>query len=492
MSGKLWGGRFQSNPASNEEDEKLADKYKDMMSQLNSSLPIDHRLYAEDIRGSIEYARSLEQRQLTSPDELQIIQDGLDNVLREWKEHGWPLESPANRYDEEDIHSINERRLSQLIGAHIAGKLHTGRSRNDQVVTDMRLWLHEAVKKLTDSGRSELVSELVKASERYIDLIMPGYTHLQRAQPVRYSHFLLSHCFEVVSCLRRFEALLLDSRCDGQHCPLGSGALAGHPFSIDRHDLAQRLGFAAGPSWNSMQSVSTRSFVLDFLYACSMLALALSRFAEDLIIYSSSEFGMIQLSNMFSTGSSLMPQKKNPDSLELIRGKAGHLCGHLSAFMMTYKGLPSTYNKDLQDDKQYMFDSFDTLMLLVKIMGGVVATMKPDGDRMKQNLSVDMLATDLADEMVRLGVPFREAHHKSGRLIAICEQKSKESQTLVQLNDLSLDEMRSVFPGFTEAVNHADWWSFEASVERRNAFGGTSRQRVIEQIEHLRSDTRRI
>jgi argininosuccinate lyase len=362
--------------------------------------------------------------------------------------------------------------LKELIGS-VAGKLHTGRSRNDQVATDMRLWLRSAIERQVGLIKS-LISVGVERAAAEIDYLMPGFTHLQRAQPVRWSHWLLSHCAAWRRDVERFEQTL--ARTDV--CPLGSGALAGNPFGVDRSRIAADLGFAGGATLNSLDSVSDRDFIADYLYASAMLGVHLSRFAEDLIVYSTASFDFIELSDAYSTGSSLMPQKKNADSLELLRGKSSRFIGNLNTMIVCLKGLPTTYNKDLQEDKEAMFDTADTLEAVVQIAAGVLSTLKVHEQKMRDALSADMLATDLAEYLVRKGVPFRDTHHIAGAAVKMAEDRQ------CQLSDLSADDLRTLHDQFADDV--VDIWNFEQSVERRSTLGGTSRSAVLQQIDRLR------
>ncbi|KAJ2038394.1 argininosuccinate lyase, partial [Coemansia sp. S16] len=393
---KLWGGRF-----SGETDP--------LMEAFNESIHFDRRMYAADIRGSQAYAKALCRQGILTADEQQALDSGLSAVLAEWQAGKFEIRS-----GDEDIHTANERRLGEIVGA-VAGKLHTGRSRNDQVATDMRLWLRDEVEALLGFMR-ELVGALVERAQRDVDVLMPGYTHLQRAQPIRWSHFLLSYAFWFQQDAQRLEQFL--PRLN--QLPLGSGALAGNPFQVDREWLAQELGFSSVAP-NSLYGTSDRDFVAEFLFHGSLTMIHISRLAEDLIIYSTAEFGFVQLADAYSTGSSLMPQKKNPDSLELLRGKSGRVFGDMTGFMMTYKGLPSTYNKDMQEDKEPMFDAVDTLTGSLQITTAVIATLRINADKMKQCLTGDMLATDLAEYLVRKGVPFRQTHHISGAAVKMAE-----------------------------------------------------------------------
>ncbi|KAI6095985.1 putative argininosuccinate lyase [Pisolithus sp. B1] len=452
---KLWGGRFTG-------------KTDPLMHEFNQSLKYDQRMHAADIRGSIAYAKALTRVGILTKDEESKMIQGLEAVEREWVTGQFEAEP-----DDEDIHTANERRLSQLIGSEIGGKLHTGRSRNDQVATDMRLWLLDEVEDIQASLKA-LIRVIIERADKERDILLPGYTHLQRGQPIRWSHFLLSHALSFRYDLERLQQLIPRISV----LPLGSGALAGNPFAVDREFLAKELGFQSLAE-NSMWGVGDRDFIAEFLMWASLTMTHMSRISEDLIIYSTAEFGFVTLSDAYSTGSSIMPQKKNPDSLELLRGKSGRVFGHMAGFMMTLKGLPSTYNKDLQEDKEPLFDAVDNISASLKIAEGVIATMEVHGDRMRQALTMDVLATDLADYLVRKGVPFRETHHVSGRAVALAEARG------CQLNDLGVDDYKKLHPKFEDDVVQV--FDFEASVERRMAIGGPSRKTLDRQISVLRA-----
>lgn len=438
------------------------------MHEFNQSLKYDQRMHAADIRGSIAYAKALTRVGILTKDEESKMIQGLEAVEREWVTGQFEAEP-----DDEDIHTANERRLSQLIGSEIGGKLHTGRSRNDQVATDMRLWLLDEVEDIQASLKA-LIRVIIERADKERDILLPGYTHLQRGQPIRWSHFLLSHALSFRYDLERLQQLIPRISV----LPLGSGALAGNPFAVDREFLAKELGFQSLAE-NSMWGVGDRDFIAEFLMWASLTMTHMSRISEDLIVYSTAEFGFVTLSDAYSTGSSIMPQKKNPDSLELLRGKSGRIFGHMAGFMMTLKGLPSTYNKDLQEDKEPLFDAVDNISASLKIAEGVIATMEVHGDKMRQALTMDVLATDLADYLVRKGVPFRETHHVSGRAVALAEARA------CQLNDLGVDDYRKLHPKFEDDVVQV--FDFEASVERRMAIGGPSRKTLDRQISVLRA-----
>jgi len=450
---KLWGGRF------NEETDLI-------MNQFNASIHFDKRLYRADITASIAYAKALHKNNLLTQVEVSELIDGLNLVLTEWEKGEFKIQE-----NDEDIHTANERRLKEIIGP-VAGKLHTGRSRNDQVATDMRLWLYNEVKDISSAIR-DMIQVIIERAENDIDFIMPGYTHLQRAQPIRWSHLLLSYAFNFQSDLERFTQV--NTRINS--LPLGCGALAGNPFLIDRQFLAEELGFES-VIYNSLVGVCDRDFIVEFLFAASMFLLHMSRLAEDFITYSSSEFHFISVSDAFSTGSSLMPQKKNPDSLELLRGKSGRVFGHLSGLMMTIKALPSTYNKDLQEDKEPMFDTVDTIKGCIHIASSVIKQLNVYPESMMKCLNSEMLATDVADYLVRRGVPFRETHHIVGLAVAHAER------THQNLHQLPLEFFKELHPAFDNVIQSL--WDYEKSVENRDSLGGTSKNQILLQISKLR------
>ena len=454
MSSKLWGGRFTgaTDP---------------LMEQFQASISFDRRLWQADLRGSQAYARALSRAGILTAAEADQLVDGLKQVAAEWAAGAFVI-----RPGDEDIHTANERRLTELVGV-VGGKLHTRRSRNDQIATDIRLWLRDEIATL-DGYLRHLISVTVERAADEIDLLMPGYTHLQPAQPVRWSHWLLAHAW----AWQRDAARLADLAVRVNQMPLGNGALAGNPFPIDRAALAADLGFA-GVTPNSLDGVSDRDFIAEFLFWAGLTMVHLSRLSEDLVIYSSHEFGFVTLADAYSTGSSLMPQKKNPDSLELLRGKTGRVVGDLTGLLVTLKGLPSTYNKDLQEDKEPLFDAVDTLGGALQIATGVLSTLTPNAGRLRAALVPEMLATDLAEYLVRKGVPFRTSHHIAGAAIQLAEQRG------VALPALTLEELGSLHPAF--AADVAQVWDFEQSVERRDVAGGPSRRAVLAQIGDLRA-----
>ncbi|KAL0893828.1 hypothetical protein ABMA27_013953 [Loxostege sticticalis] len=454
---QLWGGCFEEEPSA-------------VLRRLNDSLAVDSRLYREDIRGSQAWAKELHRSGHLSNEDHQAIQDGLAKVEKDIEEeltnHG-RLSDP-----EEDIHSAVERRLHAHIGDS-ALRLHTARSRNDQSATDTRLWMLASIQRL-HSSLVELVTVLVKRAQREMDIIAPGYTHLQRAQPIRWSHFLLSHTWPLHDDFLRLE----EQRSRLSRSPLGSGAIAGCALPIDRTRLAKDMGFE-DITPNSMFAVSSRDHIVEFLNWASLCSLHLSRLAEDLIIYSSQEFGFVRFSDQFSTGSSLMPQKRNPDGLELVRGAAGLMLGTSMAFSCILKGLPSTYNKDLQSDKELLFRSYDKLLDCLKVVTGSIDTMEVNADRALRSLEPGMLATDLAHALVRRGVPFRRAHHLVGAALRRAAALQLDLQTMPHCEYVAIcpefgteEELRAVF-------------SWEASVEQYTSAGGTSRSAVQNQLDDL-------
>lgn len=449
---KLWGGRFSGD-------------VDPEMNKFNASIGFDKRMWKEDIMGSEAYVKAIEKVGLVTKNEMEEILSGLGKVRDEWSNGSFDLQP-----SDEDIHTANERRLKEIIGS-VGGKLHTGRSRNDQAQVDARLWLKTEIKTL-----QTLLFELIKAflvrAKVEIDFLMPGYTHLQRAQPIRWSHWLLSYAWALKRDYDRLEEV--SKRVDVN--PLGSGAIAGNPFNIDRQFLSKELNFSA-VTGNSMDAVGDRDYIVEFLFWASLLSTHLSRWAEDMILYSTKEFGFMSLSDAYSTGSSLMPQKKNADSLELIRGKSGRIFGRCAGMQMTLKGIPSTYNKDLQEDKEPLFDVCDTLRGLLQVATGTLLTLKIHKDKMLAALSPDMLATDLAYYLVRKGVPFREAHSLSGEAVQAAETKG------CLLNELTLNDLRQISPLFEEDVNEV--WDYEHSVEQYSAEGGTAKSSVEGQIYKL-------
>jgi argininosuccinate lyase len=451
---KLWGGRFEGTS-------------DELMERFNASITFDWRLWAADIKGSIAYARALERAGLLTAAERDRLIQGLEAVAREFEAGQFEIKP-----SDEDIHTAVERRLGELIG-EVAGKLHTGRSRNDQVATDLRLYLMWETPDLRQQ-LSELQEAILTKAEQHLDIIIPGYTHLQRAQPVLFSHWLMSTFW----MLQRDRERLDDLEKRVAVLPLGAGALAGHALGIDRHFLAAELGFCAICE-NSLDAVSDRDFVAEFLFWAALVQVHLSRLAEDLILWSSAEFGFVELDDAYATGSSLMPQKKNPDSLELLRGKTGRLVGHLVALLTTLKGLPSTYNKDLQEDKEPLFDALDTLKLALPVAAGVVRTLKVNAQAMAAALDDAMLATDLADYLVHRGVPFRQSHELVGRAVRRAEALD------LPLRELPLSEFQAISDAFDSDLYAV--FDHRRSVEARDSYGGTATASVRQQIERARS-----
>ncbi|NOZ30136.1 MAG: argininosuccinate lyase [Chloroflexi bacterium] len=450
----LWGGRFSEGP------DPLAARF-------THSIGFDQRLWDADITGSIAWARAICRAGLITEEERDRLIEGLEAVRAEWAAGTFAIQP-----EDEDIHTANERRLGEIIGKEIAGKLHTGRSRNDQVVTDVRLWLRDTSRQLR-SALLDLQKAAIERAEAGLDVLMPGYTHLQRAQPVRFALWMMAYFWMWQRDRERLDDLM--RRAD--LCPLGAGALAGNPFDVDRQALAEDLGFP-GITPNAMDTVSDRDFILEFLGWAAILGVHLSRLAADLTLWCTAEYGFVTLSDAHSTGSSLMPQKKNPDTLELLRGKAGRLIGDLTALLTVVKGLPLTYNSDLQEDKERLFDAADTLAVALPLTAAVLREMTLHPDRMAAALSDDLLATDLADYLVRKGMPFRESHHVVGRAVRRAEELG------VPLSRLPLAELRAISPLFAEDV--AEVWDFERSVERRRSAGGTARAAIEAQIAQAR------
>lgn len=433
------------------------------MAELNNSLPIDKRMAAEDIQGSLAWAEAIHHAGILSAAELNLIQNGLNQVAKE-------IETGTMQYraSDEDIHSAVERRLTEIVGS-VGGKLHTGRSRNDQVVTDFRLWAKNNLPAVRIRLRN-LQHALINRAEAVSEEIVSGYTHFQQAQPILFSHWFLSHFWPLQRDILRLEEIL----CRLDECPLGCGALAGTTLKIDREELASKLGFS-GVSQNSLDAVSDRDFVCDFLYTAAMIAMHLSRMAEALILYSTHEFGYVALSDRFSTGSSLMPQKKNPDSLELIRGKASVHLGLLTTMLANQKGLPSAYDKDLQEDKSLFFSAFDQTCISLEVMTGVIETLTVNGPRCRKAVNMMALATDAADYLVEKGMPFREAHHCIGKAVLRAEQLNQP------LEALPLNEWQEISALFDESIYQV--FSLENAIAKRNCIGGTSHEMVLAQLE---------
>ncbi|MFA7586028.1 MAG: argininosuccinate lyase [Novosphingobium sp.] len=449
----MWGGRFAEGPSA-------------IMREINASIPFDKALWRQDIAASKAHVAMLGAQGIVSAEDAQTIAAGLDSVAAEYAANGVPED-----WDLEDIHMTTESRLAELIGP-VAGRLHTARSRNDQVATDFRLWVREACE-MADAGLAALQRALVRRADEHAESIMPGFTHLQTAQPVTLGHHLMAY-YEMAA---RDRSRFADARARMNQCPLGAAALAGTGFPIDRQMTASALGFA-GPTANSLDSVSDRDFALDYLMSAAQAALHLSRLAEEFIIWASQPFGFVTLPDSLSTGSSIMPQKKNPDAAELVRGHAGRIIGSLTSLMITMKGLPLAYSKDMQDDKPPVFEAASLLTLCIAAMTGMVegATFRTDRMRAAAELGY-ATATDLADWLVRqANIPFREAHHITGAAVKLAESRG------IALDQLPLADLQAIDMRIDERVFAA--LSVEASVAARASHGGTApdqvRLRVVE------------
>jgi argininosuccinate lyase len=448
---EMWGGRFAQGPS-------------EIMKDINVSIDFDRRLYAQDIMASTAHARMLAERGIIAQEDARAIIAGLAQVKAE-------IESGQFTFSREleDIHMNVEERLKQIIGAP-AGRLHTARSRNDQVATDFRLWVRDAIDRL-DGGLAQYQRTLVRRAGEHAATVMPGFTHLQTAQPTTFGHHLMAY----VEMAARDRARLAAARGTTNINPLGSAALAGTSFPIDRDMTTASLGFGE-PMRNSLDGVSSRDFALEFLGACAIMTTHLSRLAEEIVLWTSPAFGFVRLSDAWSTGSSIMPQKRNPDAAELVRAKCARVTGSLVTLLGVMKALPMTYAKDMQEDKQAVFDAADSAELALAAMAGMIADLSVNAGAMRAMAgSAFSTATDLADWIVRvLGKPFREAHHITGRIVALAEARG------CGLCDLSLEEMQSVEPGIKADVMSV--LGVEASAESRTSLGGTSPQRVREQV----------
>ncbi len=452
----MWGGRFAEGPSA-------------IMREINASIPFDKALWRQDIAASKAHVAMLGAQGIVAAEDARAIADGLDRVAAEYEAHGVP-----ENLDLEDIHMATESRLAELIGP-VAGRLHTARSRNDQVATDFRLWVRDAIDQV-DAGLAGLQRALVTRAGEHADAVMPGFTHLQAAQPVTLGHHLLAY-YEM---LRRDRSRFADARARGNESPLGSAALAGTGFPLDRDATAAALGFDR-PTANSLDAVSDRDFALDYLQAAAQCALHLSRLAEELVLWASQPFGFIRLPDTLSTGSSIMPQKKNPDAAELVRGHSGRIVGCLTSLMVTMKGLPLAYSKDMQDDKPPVVEAHGLLALSIAAMEGMIAGATFRTERMRAAAELGYAtATDLADWLVRAAnVPFREAHHITGAAVKLAESKG------VALDALSLDELQAIDPRIDASVFSA--LSVDASVAARASYGGTAPIRVREQVAAARA-----
>lgn len=452
---KMWGGRFAAGPDA-------------IMEEINASIDFDKKLYAQDIEGSKAHAAMLASRGIISSEDASQIATGLDTILSE-------IEAGEFKFSRalEDIHMNVESRLRELIG-DAAGRLHTARSRNDQVALDFRMWVRSQTQAI-GLAITKLMQALLDKAEAHHGTIMPGFTHLQSAQPVTFGH----HCLAYVEMLARDASRFKDAYERMNECPLGSAALAGTGFDIDRHQTAKALGFRE-PTRNSLDTVSDRDFALEFLAAASICGIHLSRFAEEIVIWSTPQFGFVSLSDKFSTGSSIMPQKKNPDAAELVRGKIGRVNGSLIALLTVMKGLPLTYSKDMQEDKEGVFDAAETLELCLAAMTGMISDMTINTDAMRAaSGSGYSTATDLADWLVReAGLPFRDAHHVTGRAVALAESEG------VQLHELTLEQLQNIHEKITEDIYNV--LSVDASVSSRTSYGGTSPENVKAQVAYWR------
>ncbi|WP_040678230.1 argininosuccinate lyase [Nitratireductor pacificus] len=450
-SNRMWGGRFASGPDA-------------VMEAINASIGFDRKLYAQDIRGSLAHAEMLAKTGIISTDDQKKIAHGLNTILSEIEAGTFTFSTRL-----EDIHMNVEARLAELIGP-AAGRLHTARSRNDQVALDFRLWVKEELQRV-DNALGGLLEAFVARAEEHAASVMPGFTHLQSAQPVTFGHHLMAY----VEMFGRDRSRVRDAIERLDESPIGAAALAGTGFPIDRHMTAKALGFRE-PTRNSIDTVSDRDFALEFLSVSAICAIHLSRLAEEIVIWSTPQFGFVRLSDSFSTGSSIMPQKKNPDAAELIRAKTGRINGDLIALLTVMKGLPLAYSKDMQEDKEAVFDAAETLDLMLAAMTGMIGDLEVNRDAMKKAAGAGFsTATDLADWLVReAGLPFREAHHATGRAVALAEEKK------CGLEKLPLEELQAINPSITEGVYSV--LSVANSVRSRTSYGGTAPSEVRRQI----------
>lgn len=450
----MWGSRF----------DKSTDE---LVQRLNASLPFDKRLYADDITASIVWSSGLEKAGVLTRQEAQSIKDGLETIRAEFDASKFNF-----HVNDEDIHTAVERRLVEIVGP-VGGKLHTGRSRNDQVATDFRLWVMRACNRLRNHIGT-LQKALLESAETNMNTVMPGYTHLQPAQPITWGHWALSHFWP----LDRDQQRITQTHARAAILPLGSGALAGSAFDINRNHLADSLGFNA-VSQNSLDAVSDRDFAADFLFSAAMIGIHLSRLSEQLILFTSAEFEFVELDDAYATGSSLLPQKKNPDTLELTRGKSGRLIGNLTGLLATLKGLPSAYDKDLQEDKEPLFDADDTVELALQVMSGVVSTMQLRPEKMAARIVPTLFSTDLADYLVERNVPFREAHEIVGKVVRHAEERG------MSIDELSLTELQTFSTYFTKNV--IEVFDVKTALMRRTLEGGTAPNALLQQLRLARS-----
>ena len=456
MAKKVWGGRFEEN-------------INELVDRFNASISFDRRLYSHDIEGSMAHCRMLAKQKIISEDDASSIISGLAEIKREMDRGKFPADE-----EHEDIHSLVEKALIEKVGT-LGEKMHTGRSRNDQVALDTRIYVKEVVLRVIELIKEMQIS-LLELAENNVDLIMPGYTHLQPAQPVLVAHHLLAY----VEMLKRDRTRFNECLERANVLPLGSAALAGTTFDLDRYMVAEELGFSS-ISENSMDAVSDRDFVLDYLYASSVLMMHLSRLSEEMIIWSSQEFAFVHLPDAFCTGSSIMPQKKNPDVMELIRGKTGRVYGHLMSLLTTMKGLPLTYNKDMQEDKEALFDTVDTVEQCLTVLTLLLKEVSFNGDTMKRATDKGyLMATDLADYLVRKGMTFRKAHEAVGKVVLFAIEQDRD------LKDLSLKELKSFTRLITKDVY--DWLDPSSAIKRRNLPGGTGAEVVKKNISKAKKE----
>lgn len=454
----MWGGRFAQGPDA-------------LFCAINDSLPVDWRLVQQDVRGSIAWAHALHSVSVLNADEAMTLVQGLERVSADAAE----IPKPPTESGAEDVHSWVEMRLVAMLGS-LGKKLHTGRSRNDQVATDLRLWSMEAMDGLIAEVRS-VQEALIALGETSVDVVLSGYTHLQRAQPVSFAHW----CLAYVEMLERDVVRAQTARASAAQCPLGCGALAGTAYPVDREAIASELGFD-GICRNSLDAVSDRDFVVDALAFAATCSVHLSRMAEDLIIYASQEFSFVEPDDGMASGSSLMPQKKNPDALELLRGKCGRIASAHAAMLTTIKGLPLAYNKDLQEDKSLLFGAVDEIALCLKIAARVVSGLKVNAERCRDAARRGgTMATELADYLVSKGVPFRDAHDQVGRIVRASIERG------VELDEMPMEAMREHAPSIGQDA--AEWLSLGGALSRRNAAGGTSPQQVRQALVEARHRT---
>ena len=452
---KLWGGRFNKGSSS-------------LLEQFNASIGFDNRMYAEDIAGSIAHSKMLNKIGILTVEEQEKIENGLIQI-KEMIDNG----NFEFHISDEDIHMAVEKKLIELIGS-LGGKLHTGRSRNDQVALDIRMYLKKEIFNIKDLLKL-LMEAIVEVAESNKDVIMPGYTHLQRAQPILFSHHMMAYYEMMKRDLDRLEDCF--KRVDVM--PLGAGALAGTTYPLDRHYVAELLGFSKVTE-NSLDTVSDRDFIIETNFVISMIIMHLSRFSEELIIWSTSEFSFVEMDDTYSTGSSIMPQKKNPDVTELVRGKTGRVFGNLMGIFTVMKGLPLAYNKDTQEDKEGVFDSIDTIKIVLEIFSPMLKTMTIKKENMKASIYEGFInATDIADYLAKKGLPFREAHKVVGELVSYCEQNNK------LLTDLSYEEFKNSHSLFEEDIVKES--SIEACINGRKTYGGTALSDVERQIENAKA-----